>query len=98
MSTDIWTSYAAGIMVISIIPFVIVQLPQVFPTTSDSSLPVLISLIVAICFVIAYSIYQVPAALYSKKSVSIMEQFENDYLQLPNTMFLVLVFHLIHLT
>ncbi|XP_004305436.1 PREDICTED: uncharacterized protein LOC101295737 [Fragaria vesca subsp. vesca] len=59
VSTDIWTSYAAGIMVISIIPFVIVQLPQVFPTTSDSSLPVLISLIVAICFVIAYSIYQV---------------------------------------
>ncbi|PRQ50080.1 hypothetical protein RchiOBHm_Chr2g0129111 [Rosa chinensis] len=45
VSTDIWTSYAAGIMVISIIPFVIVQLPQVFTATSDSSLPILISLI-----------------------------------------------------
>jgi type III secretory pathway component EscS len=60
VSTDIWTSYAAGIMVISIIPFVIVQLPQVFTATSDSSLPILVSLIVAICFVIAYSFYQVP--------------------------------------
>lgn len=59
VSTDIWTSYAAGIMVISIIPFVIVQLPQVFTATSDSSLPILVSLIVAICFVIAYSFYQV---------------------------------------
>ncbi|KAM5578267.1 sodium/calcium exchanger NCL-like [Rosa sericea] len=59
VSTDIWTSYAAWIMVISIIPFVIVQLPQVFTATSDSSLPILSSLIVAICFVIAYSIYQI---------------------------------------
>ncbi|XP_024183971.1 sodium/calcium exchanger NCL isoform X2 [Rosa chinensis] len=59
VSTDIWTSYAAWIMVISIIPFVIVQLPQVFTATLDSSLPILSSLIVAICFVIAYSIYQI---------------------------------------
>ncbi|XP_050381579.1 sodium/calcium exchanger NCL-like [Argentina anserina] len=59
VTTDVWTSYAAAIMVISIIPIAIVQLPQAFSATSESTLPILISLIVAICFVMAYSIYQV---------------------------------------
>ncbi|XP_068345448.1 sodium/calcium exchanger NCL-like [Pyrus communis] len=59
VSTDIWTSYSARIMIISLIPFVIVQLPQVFHATSDSRLAILISLAVSISFVIAYSFYQV---------------------------------------
>ncbi|KAM1413121.1 hypothetical protein ACFX13_025998 [Malus domestica] len=59
VSTDIWTSYSARIMIISLIPFVIVQLPQVFHPTSDSRVAILISLAVSISFVIAYSFYQV---------------------------------------
>ncbi|CAN6570291.1 unnamed protein product [Malus baccata var. baccata] len=59
VSTDIWTSYSARIMIISLIPFVIVQLPQVFHATSDSRVAILISLAVSISFVIAYSFYQV---------------------------------------
>ncbi|KAB2611645.1 hypothetical protein D8674_019677 [Pyrus ussuriensis x Pyrus communis] len=59
VSTDIWTSYSARIMIISLIPFVIVQLPQVFHATSNSRLAILISLAVSISFVIAYSFYQV---------------------------------------
>lgn len=43
------TSYAARIMVIYVISFIVVQQPQVFQTTSQSQLPVLVSLIVFIC-------------------------------------------------
>lgn len=59
MSTDIWTSYAARIMIISIIPLILVQLPQIFQVTSLSHMAILVSLIVSICLVIAYSLYQV---------------------------------------
>lgn len=59
VSTDIWTSYAARIMIISIIPLIIVQLPQVFQKTSLSHLAVLVSLVVSISLLIAYSLYQV---------------------------------------
>ncbi|CAL5391501.1 unnamed protein product [Camellia sinensis] len=45
VSTDIWTSYAARIMVVSVIPFVVVQLPKVFNKTSESQLPVLTALV-----------------------------------------------------
>ncbi|KAM7277885.1 hypothetical protein ACFE04_005019 [Oxalis oulophora] len=46
VSTDIWTCYAGRIMAISVIPFIIVQLPQMLNSTSGRHLAVLISLIV----------------------------------------------------
>ncbi|KAF8391280.1 hypothetical protein HHK36_023582 [Tetracentron sinense] len=59
VSTDIWTTYAARIMAVSVIPFIIVQLPQVLHTTSGRRLAVLISLIVSIALLISYCLYQV---------------------------------------
>ncbi|KAE8076021.1 hypothetical protein FH972_014696 [Carpinus fangiana] len=59
VSTDIWTSYAARIMIISITPLIIVQLPQVFQETSLSHLAVLVSLVVSISLLIVYSLYQI---------------------------------------
>lgn len=59
VSTDIWTSYAAIIMVISVIPFIIVQLPQVLHSTSARRLAVLIGLIVSLILLITYCFYQV---------------------------------------
>ncbi|XP_042379233.1 sodium/calcium exchanger NCL2-like isoform X2 [Zingiber officinale] len=59
VSTDVETSYAARIMVISIIPFVIVQLPQVFNFPSGQRLAVLLSLIVAVALLVSYCVYQV---------------------------------------
>lgn len=59
VSTDIWTSYAAIIMVISVIPFIIVQLPQVLHSTSARRLAVLIGLIVSLILLITYCLYQV---------------------------------------
>ncbi|KAK7401787.1 hypothetical protein VNO78_13556 [Psophocarpus tetragonolobus] len=59
VSTDIWTSYAARIMVISVLPFVIVQFPQILNSTSGRHLAVLIALIVSISLLVAYCLYQI---------------------------------------
>ncbi|KAL3821233.1 hypothetical protein ACJIZ3_007138 [Penstemon smallii] len=59
ISTDIWTSYAGIIMAISVIPFIIVQLPQILNIDSGRHLVVLIALIVSVSFLISYCLYQV---------------------------------------
>ncbi|KAA8526784.1 hypothetical protein F0562_008987 [Nyssa sinensis] len=59
VSTDIWTSYAARIMAISVIPFVVVQLPQAFLSTSGRHLVVLISMILSLLLLVSYCLYQV---------------------------------------
>ncbi|KAJ9538515.1 hypothetical protein OSB04_031248 [Centaurea solstitialis] len=59
VSTDIWTSYSAMIMAASVLPFLIVQFPQILHSTSGRHLSVLIGLIVSISLLIAYCIYQV---------------------------------------
>lgn len=61
ISTDIWTSYAARIMVISVIPFVIVQMPQILGSSSGRHLAVLIALIFSLLLLVAYCLYQVTA-------------------------------------
>ncbi|KAJ7981797.1 Calcium-binding EF-hand [Quillaja saponaria] len=59
VSTDIWTSYAARIMVLSVLPFLIVQLPQALHSTSGRHFAVLIALIVSISLLITYCLYQI---------------------------------------
>ncbi|PSR96389.1 Vacuolar cation/proton exchanger like [Actinidia chinensis var. chinensis] len=59
VSTDIWTSYVARIMAISIIPFLVVQIPQVMHSTSGKHLAVLIALIASLLLLISYFLYQV---------------------------------------
>ncbi|XXG77508.1 hypothetical protein AAC387_Pa08g1650 [Persea americana] len=59
VTTDVPTSHAAKIMTISVIPFIIVQLPKVFHTSSGNRIAILISLIVATAFLISYCLYQV---------------------------------------
>ncbi|KAJ0112539.1 hypothetical protein Patl1_02390 [Pistacia atlantica] len=71
VSTEIWTSYAARIMIISAIPFIIVQLPQYFLTAASSSrLVILISLIVSISLVLSYCLYQVFQPLIQKRRIA----------------------------
>lgn len=59
VSTDIWTSYAARIMIISVIPFLIVQLPQILHSNSGRHLAVLIGFVVSVCLLISYCLYQI---------------------------------------
>ncbi|KAL6202145.1 hypothetical protein ACLB2K_025856 [Fragaria x ananassa] len=59
VSTEIWTTYAARIMVISIMPFVVSQLPQVLHLSSGGQdLTILIALIVSVILTIAYFFYE----------------------------------------
>lgn len=59
VSTDVWTCYAAIIMAASVIPFVVVQLPQVLHSKSGRHLAVLIALIISVSLLISYCLYQV---------------------------------------
>ncbi|XAR56497.1 hypothetical protein NMG60_11037013 [Bertholletia excelsa] len=59
VSTDIWTSYAARIMVVSVVPFLVVQLPQIMNSTSGRHLAVLIALIISLSLLASYCLYQV---------------------------------------
>ncbi|KAJ6301733.1 hypothetical protein OIU77_015947 [Salix suchowensis] len=59
VSTDIWTCYAAIIMAISVLPFVVVQLLQTLHSTSGRHLAVLIGLILSLAILISYCLYQV---------------------------------------
>ncbi|XVE86381.1 hypothetical protein DITRI_Ditri18aG0030400 [Diplodiscus trichospermus] len=70
VSTDIWTSYAARIMAISIIPFIIVQLPSVLHTTSQSRIAILIALVVSVSLLISYSLYQVFQPWIQKRRIA----------------------------
>ncbi|KAK9056944.1 hypothetical protein SSX86_024309 [Deinandra increscens subsp. villosa] len=59
VSTDIWTSYSAMIMAVSVLPFIVVQFPQIMHSDSGRHLAVLIGLIVSVSLLIAYCVYQV---------------------------------------
>ncbi|KAK6230674.1 hypothetical protein QUC31_002192 [Theobroma cacao] len=58
VSTDIWTCYAARIMAISVIPFIIVQVSQILNSTLGRRLAVLIALIVSLSLLVSYCLYQ----------------------------------------
>eukprot|EP00268_Persea_americana_P005394 TRINITY_DN11803_c1_g1_i3.p1 TRINITY_DN11803_c1_g1~~TRINITY_DN11803_c1_g1_i3.p1 ORF type:complete len:390 (-),score=51.12 TRINITY_DN11803_c1_g1_i3:810-1979(-) len=59
VTTDSPTSYAARIMLISVIPFFIVQLQAVFKSSSGKRIAILVSLVVSIAFLLSYCLYQV---------------------------------------
>lgn len=59
VSTDIWTSYAAIIMIVSLIPFIVVQFPQILHSTSGRHSAVLIALVFSVLLLVSYCIYQV---------------------------------------
>ncbi|KAG8070453.1 hypothetical protein GUJ93_ZPchr0006g42349 [Zizania palustris] len=59
VSTDVHTSYAARIMMISVLPFIIVQIPQIFKLHSGHRITVLIGFIVAALLLLSYCLYQI---------------------------------------
>ncbi|KAL8228713.1 hypothetical protein R6Q57_013613 [Mikania cordata] len=58
VTTDNETSSTARIMLVSLIPFLILQLPQIINSTSVTRIIVLLTLILSLCFFIAYAAYQ----------------------------------------
>ncbi|MFS8015765.1 hypothetical protein Hanom_Chr15g01360521 [Helianthus anomalus] len=59
VTTDIETSYTARIMLVSVIPFVILQLPTIINSTSVTRVILLITLILVLCLYITYITYQI---------------------------------------
>ncbi|KAL5212000.1 hypothetical protein ABZP36_022847 [Zizania latifolia] len=59
VSTDVYTSYAARIMAISVLPFIIVQIPQTFKLHSGHRITVLLGFIVAALLLLSYCLYQI---------------------------------------
>ncbi|CAK9176568.1 unnamed protein product [Ilex paraguariensis] len=59
VSTDIWTCYTARLMVVSVVPFIIVQLPLLFWTNFQNRIAILISFFLSICLLLSYCLYQV---------------------------------------
>ncbi|XP_058201986.1 sodium/calcium exchanger NCL2-like [Rhododendron vialii] len=59
VSTDAETSYTARIMILSMVPFLILQLPKVLNSSAGTRVTVLVSLLVTIVLLFAYCFYQV---------------------------------------
>ncbi|RWR91752.1 EF-hand domain-containing protein [Cinnamomum micranthum f. kanehirae] len=74
VTTDAATSHAAKIMIISVIPFIVVQLPKVFHISSGSRIAVLISLFLAVAFLISYCAYQVVRPRIQKRRVEYVKR------------------------
>lgn len=77
VATDIWTSYAAMIMAISVLPFIVVQLPQLFHSNSGRHLAVLIALIISLSLLLSYCLYQVIVRFPFFFSPSILMSFSS---------------------
>lgn len=59
VTTDVQTSYAARIMGLSVIPFIIAQFPKMLKTHHGQRLAMLLALVVSFALVLAYCLYQV---------------------------------------
>ncbi|KAI3509800.1 hypothetical protein L1887_25323 [Cichorium endivia] len=67
VSTDIWTSYAAMIMTVSVVPLIVLQLPYIIPSTFGRNLSVLIGLVLSVSLLVAYCVYQVIQPKWQKR-------------------------------
>ncbi|XP_071714859.1 sodium/calcium exchanger NCL1-like [Rutidosis leptorrhynchoides] len=59
VTTDIETSYTARLLLISMIPFFILQLPKIINSDSVTRVIVIIALIISLSFFFAYIVYQI---------------------------------------
>jgi len=59
VSTDLQTSYAARIMAISVLPFIVVQIPSILKLQSGHRLAQLLGLIAAVLLLLTYCLYQI---------------------------------------
>nr|DAD21137.1 TPA_asm: hypothetical protein HUJ06_022600 [Nelumbo nucifera] len=57
--TDLETNYTAKIMLLSLVPFIIVQLPKLLNMPSGERIAIIISLVVSLTLLVSYCFYQV---------------------------------------
>lgn len=61
------TCYTAGIMLLSLIPYIIVQLVYVFDSSFGNRMVILITLILSTVMLLSYFVYQVPHSIHTNK-------------------------------
>uniref|UniRef100_A0A5B7A7E1 EF-hand domain-containing protein n=1 Tax=Davidia involucrata TaxID=16924 RepID=A0A5B7A7E1_DAVIN len=59
VTTDIDTSHTAKVMILSMVPFVILQLPKILNSSSGTRVSVLVALLTTLALLFAYCFYQV---------------------------------------
>ncbi|KAL8228714.1 hypothetical protein R6Q57_013614, partial [Mikania cordata] len=87
LTTDIETSYTARLMLMSMIPFLILQLPKIINSASVTRVIVLIALIISLGFFIAYIVYQIfQPWIQNRRFDYVRQQFvKNKLLKLLST-------------
>ncbi|KAA8519701.1 hypothetical protein F0562_013854 [Nyssa sinensis] len=81
VTTDVETSHTAKIMLLSMVPLVILQLPKILNSTSATRVTVLVSLLVTLSFALAYSIYQIfQPWIQNRRFEYMMNKFVKDKL------------------
>ncbi|XP_059669955.1 sodium/calcium exchanger NCL1-like isoform X1 [Cornus florida] len=73
ITTDNKTSYTAGFMLLSLIPFTILQLSNIFETSSGSRVVILIALIVSVLLLLSSFAYQVYDPWIQERSLEYMK-------------------------
>ncbi|XP_048321137.2 sodium/calcium exchanger NCL2 [Ziziphus jujuba] len=69
ITTDLETSYTARIMVLSVIPFIIMQIPNIFQIYSVERIAILISLVFSLVFLFLFFCYQIFQPWIQKRSL-----------------------------
>lgn len=60
ITADVETSYMARIMLISVIPLIIIQIPTIFHfSSSGERILIIITLVISVSFLLGYFLYQV---------------------------------------
>lgn len=59
VENDDLTMLSARIMILSIVPFIVAQLPKIFQFSASGNIPVLIACVLSLCGLIGYCLYQV---------------------------------------
>uniref|UniRef100_A0A0C9S743 TSA: Wollemia nobilis Ref_Wollemi_Transcript_13963_2132 transcribed RNA sequence n=1 Tax=Wollemia nobilis TaxID=56998 RepID=A0A0C9S743_9CONI len=70
ITTDKSTSKASRIMMLSIIPFIIVQITQIIPSSSGKRITILVACITAISCLLCYCLYQVLKPWIQKRRIA----------------------------
>ncbi|CAL5411361.1 unnamed protein product [Camellia sinensis] len=104
VSTDIETSYTARIMILSMLPFLILQLAKILNSSTGERVTILVSLFVTLAFILAYCFYQhkwvFQPWIQNRRFEYLMNKYvKNKLLQLlttngrPNIAFMKELFH-----
>ncbi|KAF7849239.1 hypothetical protein BT93_L1045 [Corymbia citriodora subsp. variegata] len=77
ITTDLETSYTARIMVLSAIPFIIIQIPEIISIHSAQGIVILCALAVSVVLLLLYFIYQIFQPWIQKRR---LEYVKHEYL------------------